>query len=230
MIVTSMQLTISSRRDIAVLQKESTSLEGEEDVKIVLCKYSLLECGASPDDAGIHLAPVAHTRLSVVAKKGNDARALAAYRRHAVQSPAATEEQQRTRLNFDRAHRLGTTIERCGHRGVILLAVFSDIGREVEGPARLRCLQQDRNHEVVEIEMPAVRVALIHDGRCASHDGIGQLEQRRLTQHLRNALCKGLTAIQRSQLAGFAEHIGCDHKLTALVFAAPHVIYRVLRQ
>jgi hypothetical protein len=32
MIVTSMQLTISSRRDIAVLQKESSSVEGEEDV------------------------------------------------------------------------------------------------------------------------------------------------------------------------------------------------------
>jgi len=28
-----MQLTISSRRDIAVLQKESSPLEGEEDVK-----------------------------------------------------------------------------------------------------------------------------------------------------------------------------------------------------
>jgi hypothetical protein len=28
-----MQLTISSRRDIAVLQKESSALEGEEDVK-----------------------------------------------------------------------------------------------------------------------------------------------------------------------------------------------------
>jgi hypothetical protein len=33
MIVTSMQLTLSSRRDIAVLQKESSALEGEEDVK-----------------------------------------------------------------------------------------------------------------------------------------------------------------------------------------------------
>src|ERR1700693_2614395 len=33
MIVTSMQLTLSSRRDIAVLQKESPALEGEEDVK-----------------------------------------------------------------------------------------------------------------------------------------------------------------------------------------------------
>jgi hypothetical protein len=32
MIVTSMQLTISSRRDIAVLQKESSPLECEEDV------------------------------------------------------------------------------------------------------------------------------------------------------------------------------------------------------
>ena len=32
MIVTAMQLKISSRRDIAVLQKESSSLEGEEDV------------------------------------------------------------------------------------------------------------------------------------------------------------------------------------------------------
>jgi hypothetical protein len=32
MIVTSMQLTISSRRGIAVLQKESLALEGEEDV------------------------------------------------------------------------------------------------------------------------------------------------------------------------------------------------------
>jgi len=33
MIVTSMQLTLSSRRDIAVWQKESSALEGEEDVK-----------------------------------------------------------------------------------------------------------------------------------------------------------------------------------------------------
>jgi hypothetical protein len=36
MIVTSMQLTISSRRDIAVLQKESSSLEGEEDVNVTI--------------------------------------------------------------------------------------------------------------------------------------------------------------------------------------------------
>jgi hypothetical protein len=34
MIVTSMQLTLSLRRDIAVLQKESSSLEGEQDVNI----------------------------------------------------------------------------------------------------------------------------------------------------------------------------------------------------
>ena len=33
MIVTSMQLTSSSRRDIAVLQKESSALEGQEGVK-----------------------------------------------------------------------------------------------------------------------------------------------------------------------------------------------------
>src|SRR6202521_3198122 len=33
MIVTSTHLIISSRRDIAVLQKESSALEGEEDVK-----------------------------------------------------------------------------------------------------------------------------------------------------------------------------------------------------
>jgi hypothetical protein len=32
-LVTPMQLTISSRRDIAVLRKESSSLEGKEDVK-----------------------------------------------------------------------------------------------------------------------------------------------------------------------------------------------------
>jgi hypothetical protein len=42
MIVTSMQLTISSRRDIAVLQKESSSLEGEEDVKWVPCRGGYL--------------------------------------------------------------------------------------------------------------------------------------------------------------------------------------------
>ena len=35
MIVTSMQLTISSRRDIAVLQKESSALEREEDVNSI---------------------------------------------------------------------------------------------------------------------------------------------------------------------------------------------------
>ena len=42
MIVTSMQLTTSSRRDIAVLQKESSALEGEEDVnKTVLPEQSI---------------------------------------------------------------------------------------------------------------------------------------------------------------------------------------------
>jgi hypothetical protein len=41
MIVTSMQLTISSRRDIAVLQKESSALEGEEDVKLGVIIESL---------------------------------------------------------------------------------------------------------------------------------------------------------------------------------------------
>src|SRR3984957_11973125 len=152
---------------------------------IVPCKYSLLECGASPDDAGIYLTPIAHTWLSVVAKKGNDARHLAAYRRHAGQGPAPAEKQQRSCLNFDRAHRLGATVEGSGHRGVILLAVLSDIRGEVEGSAVLRGLQQDRDHEVVEIEMPAVRVALVHDGRCASHHGIGQLEKRGLIEHLR---------------------------------------------
>jgi hypothetical protein len=35
-----MQLTLSSRRDIAVLQKESSALEGEEDVKIPSCNFS----------------------------------------------------------------------------------------------------------------------------------------------------------------------------------------------
>jgi hypothetical protein len=39
MIVTSVQLTISSRRDIAVLQKESSALEGEEDVKRRIVSY-----------------------------------------------------------------------------------------------------------------------------------------------------------------------------------------------
>jgi hypothetical protein len=34
MIVTLMQLKTSSRRDIAVLQKESSSIEGEEDVNL----------------------------------------------------------------------------------------------------------------------------------------------------------------------------------------------------
>jgi hypothetical protein len=41
MIVTSMQLTISSRRDIAVLQKKSSSLEGEEDVNGVSKVFSV---------------------------------------------------------------------------------------------------------------------------------------------------------------------------------------------
>jgi hypothetical protein len=35
-----MQLTISSRRDIAVLQKESLALEGEEDVKALILRWS----------------------------------------------------------------------------------------------------------------------------------------------------------------------------------------------
>ena len=42
MIVTSTQLTISSRRDIAVLQKESSALEGEEDVKTQAVLWMLI--------------------------------------------------------------------------------------------------------------------------------------------------------------------------------------------
>jgi hypothetical protein len=48
MIETSMQPTISSRRDIAVLQKESSSLEGEEDVNNGLCNSR----AAPHDDPG----------------------------------------------------------------------------------------------------------------------------------------------------------------------------------
>src|ERR1700679_2191803 len=46
MIVTSMQLTLSSRRDIAVLQKESSALEGEEDVKRSCGRAARLQRGA----------------------------------------------------------------------------------------------------------------------------------------------------------------------------------------
>jgi len=45
MIVTSMQLTISSRRDIAVLRKKSSPREGEEDVKTVEILSRLIEDG-----------------------------------------------------------------------------------------------------------------------------------------------------------------------------------------
>jgi hypothetical protein len=47
-IVTSMQLTISSRRDIAVLQKESSALEGEEDVNSVPYVFAKKDDSAGP--------------------------------------------------------------------------------------------------------------------------------------------------------------------------------------
>src|ERR1035441_102230 len=49
MIVTSMQLTISSRRGIAVLQKESLALEGEEDVNSF--DVRIRACAAVRDEA-----------------------------------------------------------------------------------------------------------------------------------------------------------------------------------
>ena len=68
MIVTSMQLTISSRRDIAVLQKESSSLEGEEDVKSagsrIYCKNAMKDCETticSCENAWGKVAPVSST-------------------------------------------------------------------------------------------------------------------------------------------------------------------------
>src|SRR5579859_4037221 len=76
---------------------------------------SLLERGIAPDDAGIHVAPVTYTRLSVVAKESNDARHLAANRWHAVQGSTAAEKQQRCSFHFDRAHRWGTVIEGRSH-------------------------------------------------------------------------------------------------------------------
>src|ERR1700733_12881234 len=107
-------------------------------------RCSLLERSIAPDDAGIHIAAVAHIRLSVVAKERNDARHVAAYRGHTVQGSTAAEKQQRSSFNFDRAHCRRSAIEGCGHGRVILVAVLADIGREVEGPAGLRSLQQDR--------------------------------------------------------------------------------------
>src|SRR5277367_3908179 len=136
----------------------------------LFCSCSLLEWGGPSDDAGIHLAPVAHARLSVVAEEGDDAWQPAANRWHAVQGPAATKKQQRPCLDFDRTHQLGMPLHGSSHARIILIAVFSDIRREIESPARLWRLQQNRHHEVVEIEMPAVRVAFVHDGRRTSHD------------------------------------------------------------
>src|ERR1700722_6685597 len=128
-------------------------------------EHSLLEGGVPSDDAGIDIRSVAHTRFSVVAEQRNDARHRTAYRRNPVQSPAAAEQQQCARLDLDRAHRSRTAVYGGGYGRIILIAVAADIGREIEGPTGLRGLQQDRHHEVVEIEMPAVRVALVHDGR-----------------------------------------------------------------
>jgi hypothetical protein len=51
MIVTSTQLTISLRRDIAVLQKESSALEGEEDVKEGFAPESKLHCASHDRDS-----------------------------------------------------------------------------------------------------------------------------------------------------------------------------------
>src|ERR1700733_4186477 len=109
-----------------------------------LRRCSLLERGIAPADAGIHIAAVSHTGLSVVAKERNDARHVAAYRGHAVQGSTAAEKQQRSSFNFDRAHCRRAAIEGGGHGRVILVSVLADIGREVEGPAGLRSLQQDR--------------------------------------------------------------------------------------
>jgi hypothetical protein len=54
-----MQLTISSRRDIAVLQKESSSLEGEEDVKALSLEPSRESSKLIADTN-----PCEHTELS----------------------------------------------------------------------------------------------------------------------------------------------------------------------
>src|ERR1700722_15079450 len=191
-------------------------------------RWSLLERSIASDDAGIHIAAVPHTGLSVVAEERNDARHVAAYRGHAAQGPTAAEKQQRSSFNFDRAHRRRAAIEGRGHGRVILVAVLADVGREVEGPAGLRSLQQDRDHEVVEIEMPAVRIALVHHGRRASHNRIGQWVKRRLRKRLRYAACQDFISIKCPQLARFAQHIICDDELTALVLAAPYMIWRVL--
>ncbi len=58
MIVTSMQLTISSRRDIAVLEKESSALESEEDVKKLMSAFQNTD-----RNSGSHLLKARTARL-----------------------------------------------------------------------------------------------------------------------------------------------------------------------
>jgi hypothetical protein len=62
MIVTSMHLITSSRRDIAVLQKESSALEGEEDVKS--CHNAIWEQAAALIKADVNPDKLSHEALA----------------------------------------------------------------------------------------------------------------------------------------------------------------------
>src|ERR1700722_17823851 len=120
---------------------------------ILPCITSILfEGGAPPHDARVDLTAVAHTRLSVIAEKRNDAGSRAAHRRDPGRGAAAAEEQRRPRLDLDRAHALRSAVDRSGHGGVILPAVGSDIRSEVEGSARFRRLQQNGGDEIADTE------------------------------------------------------------------------------
>jgi hypothetical protein len=85
MIVTSMQLTLSSRRDIAVLQKESSALEGAEDVndKGFDLRHRARTCRVHPErahDESRHTFPVV-LRSAYMRIKEDEAQDIALPRR-----------------------------------------------------------------------------------------------------------------------------------------------------
>ncbi len=102
-------------------------------------------------------------------------------------------------LELGHAHPIPIAREHAGDRVVVLIVVGADVGHVLEQTAVLGLAQQDREHDVIAVEMPAVGVAFA--GELGGQGKVGALAavERLVAHQLAQELAQGLPAEDPAQ-------------------------------
>src|SRR5437868_12758822 len=103
-----------------------------------------------------------HPGAAIVAEERNEPGPASFDARHAVQRAPAAEDHQCSDVHRLYPHAVRLASHDVADSGEILVGFSANVRRELEGATALGRLQQQRDDEVIAVEMPTVLVAVAH--------------------------------------------------------------------